>query len=138
MTNDALWGLPDHLGRYATWGLNRGEPPMTGPTPFTESNALLAVAEGDLDEARRLIVTMLPVERRRLIEAAHKLADLLQESDRVTEVLDGPCRWRSLCPHPSHVYIEIRGHPIGICQRHTPDAIENGYVIHPRPAAVAL
>jgi len=50
---------------------------MTGPTNFTEANALLAIAEGDLDTAREIIAGMLPGECRRLAEHAYKLGDLL-------------------------------------------------------------
>jgi hypothetical protein len=114
---------------------------MTGPTQFTESNALLAVIEDDLDEARRIIATMLPGERRRLAEHAHKLADLLTEPDRIAEVLAGPCRW-GYCSQMSDAYIITSGRRgdrlFGICQRHRADARANDYEIHERPAEVVL
>lgn len=47
-----------------------------GPTNFVEANALLALLEDDVVEARRLIDTLLPVERRDLLVAAVALADL--------------------------------------------------------------
>jgi hypothetical protein len=52
---------------------------MTDYTPFTESEALLAVVRGDLNEARRIITTMLPGERRRLVIRARMLVRLCQE-----------------------------------------------------------
>lgn len=48
----------------------------SGPTPFIESNALLAMQAGDLEEVRRLIADMLPGERAELAAAAMNLADL--------------------------------------------------------------
>ena len=111
---------------------------MTGPTNFTEANALLAIAEGDLDTAREIIAGMLPGECRRLAEHAYKLGDLLHERDRIDEALDGLCRWGHHCQQASHAYIMVRGKPIGICQRHRADAVDNGYAIHERPAPVPL
>lgn len=46
------------------------------PTKFIESNALLAIQTGDSDEAYRLVLQLLPGERRKLAEAAEKLQNL--------------------------------------------------------------
>ena len=45
-------------------------------TPFIESNAILAMQSGDLEEVRRLVSELLPGERRELANAATNLADL--------------------------------------------------------------
>lgn len=47
---------------------------MTGPTPFIEANALLAMQEGDRGEAYRLVTQLLPAERAGLAEACDRLA----------------------------------------------------------------
>lgn len=47
---------------------------MNNPTPFTEANALLAVQIGDLEEAQRLVESMLPNELRELAIACENLA----------------------------------------------------------------
>lgn len=115
---------------------------MTDYTPFTESNALLAVIRDDLDEARRIIATMLPGERRALVRQAYQLADLINEHDDIVAAASGPCRWgtRHLgsCGKPSSGYIDFRGHPRGICQGHRGVAEEDGYTVHEPPTEVKL
>jgi hypothetical protein len=44
------------------------------PTRFSESNALLAMQQGDRIEARRILAGMLPHELRQLAAAARDLA----------------------------------------------------------------
>jgi soluble cytochrome b562 len=66
---------------------------MSGPTPFLETNALLAAQEGQLDEAWRLVQEMYPNERRRLAEACDELSALCQRGPvekvkTVAELLD--------------------------------------------------
>lgn len=49
---------------------------MAPPTPYIESNAILAMQAGDVEEVRRLVADLLPNERRALAEAAENLAEL--------------------------------------------------------------
>lgn len=49
---------------------------MTDPTPFAESNALLAMQAGDTEGAARIVRDMLPGERARLARAAKDLAEM--------------------------------------------------------------
>lgn len=73
---------------------------MKGPTPFIESNALLAIQEGDLAEVRRLVAELLPNERRLLAAAATNLADLCN-SDYCDACSGKPeeiqVRWHRIC-----------------------------------------
>lgn len=54
---------------------------MTGdqPTKFVESNALLALLDGDEDGATDRVLDMFPGERRRLAEVARALAVLCDD-----------------------------------------------------------
>lgn len=70
----------------------------------TEALALHAVIEDDLDEARRIIATILPSERRALARQAHQLADLCGEVDRLQEIATGACRWARRCPSDAAGY----------------------------------
>jgi signal transduction histidine kinase len=48
-------------------------------TGFTQTEALLAVLQGDMEEARRIVGELLPHERRELGLAAADLADLIRQ-----------------------------------------------------------
>lgn len=113
---------------------------MTDYTPYTESNALLAVVRDDLDEARRIIATMLPGERRQLTNQAHKLADLCQERDDLMTAVKR-CYWtgyRNTCLRPCVGYIIVGARPMGVCQLHQDDAKDRGFDLHELPTEVTL
>lgn len=57
----------------------------TGPTQYTEANALLAVTLNDLKQAREIVAEMLPGERARLRDACYELAKLLRECEHKWE-----------------------------------------------------
>lgn len=108
------------------------------PTNFTEANALLAVIEGDTDTAREIIATMLPGERRALVNQAHQLADLIQERDRFMNIVNSPCRWYRNCPAAIIGYYTCRGSHYGVCASHAHAARESGVTVHDLPQEVKL
>jgi hypothetical protein len=104
---------------------------MTRPvTPFTEANALLAIIRDDTDEARRIIATMLPGERRQLSDQAGKLAKLISEHEQIIKACNNLCCW---CERPSDGYIFMPNIPVGICQQHRADAHDVGFEVHEPP-----
>ncbi len=139
MTSDALWGLPDRLGRYATWGLNRGEPPMPGPTDFIESNALLAVLD-DPEQARTIVATrMLPGERMTLSRQAQALADLCDRVQREYEAAHGTCTATRGCLEPANGYFyqsTRRPFPTGVCAGHRASVEGEGLTVHEMPEVI--
>lgn len=60
---------------------------MTEPTNFTESNALLAIQDGDEGHAREILEDMLPNELDRLADASERLASLAQRERKRKLVL---------------------------------------------------
>lgn len=114
---------------------------MTSLTPFTESNALLAVIEGDLDEARRIIATMLPGERRQLISQANTLAELIRDHDAIMAARDTCDRWKRRQPGECGSvvgYIRRHGYPVGVCTRCQPLLAEVGIPVMDFPEEVVL
>lgn len=51
------------------------------PTKFTEANALLHVQAEDDDAAREVLNDLMPGERRILLKAVYRMADLIEEMD---------------------------------------------------------
>jgi hypothetical protein len=104
-------------------------------TPFTEANALLAVIRDDIEEARRIIATMLPGERRQLSDQAWKLAELIDEYDQIIKACNSRCCWDYRCTQSSNAYILLsRPNGIyGVCQQHRADAHDAGFEVHEPP-----
>lgn len=53
---------------------------MTGPTKFSESNALLAALDEDGAEVERILAELLPGERAKLFQACDMLMGRITES----------------------------------------------------------
>lgn len=102
-------------------------------TRFVEANALLAVMDEDFDMAREIIAGMYPGERQRVINAAHKLADLCQLHQSIVSAATGPCWNYSNCKNGASAYFMLRGVPAGVCMDCRETYIENGYTIFPAP-----
>lgn len=60
---------------------------MTPPTRFVESNALLAVQQGDDDDARKGLIGLYASELRSLRSAALRLVELIDEENTKREGL---------------------------------------------------
>lgn len=110
---------------------------MTGPTNFTEANALLALAEGDIATARQLVMTaMLPGERSRLSVHAQALADLCEQVTREYNAARSTCSAVRSCTEPSVGYFyqsRNRRHPDGVCARHREGVVDEGLTVHEMP-----
>jgi hypothetical protein len=107
------------------------------PTHYTESNALLAIIEGDTDTARQLVVTaMLPGERRALARQAQALTDLCEQVDREYRAAHGGCTAVRDCTCPSVGYFYMgrnKREPYGVCARHCGGVIAEGFTVHEMP-----
>jgi hypothetical protein len=107
------------------------------PTHYTESNALLALIEGDTDTARQLVVTaMLPGERRALARQAQALADLCERVDREYSAAHNPCTAVRGCTKPSVGYFYMRlgsRHVDGVCAQHCEGVVAEGFTVCEMP-----
>lgn len=102
-------------------------------TRFVEANALLAVMDEDFDMAREIIAGMYPGECQRVINAAHKLADLCQLHQSIVSAATGACWNYSNCKNGAFAYTVHRGTPKGVCMDCREMYINSGYTIFPAP-----
>lgn len=66
---------------------------MSYGTNFRETEALLAVQQGDMEEARRIVGEMLPNEQRELGLAAANLSDLIRQMRLEQIYSEHPAPW---------------------------------------------
>lgn len=106
-------------------------------TPYTESNALLAIVRGDTDLAREIVVNnLLPEERRALGRQAQELADLCEKVDREWRAAVGPCVAVRGCGIPSVGYFYVgkaRPFPYGTCAEHRVSVEGEGFIVREMP-----
>lgn len=70
------------MGQHATGARADGGRAMSEPTPYIESNILLAAQSGDIDGATEKIRLLLPGERRALFDACNLVHDLVRRVER--------------------------------------------------------
>jgi len=95
----------------------------------TEAQALHAIIEDDLAEARRLVLTLLPGECRELTRQAHALADLCARVARERAAQFGPCEVVRACTEPAEGYVYPIGdayQPEGACAAHLAESRQLG------------
>lgn len=98
-------------------------------TPYTETEALLAVMGDDQDGALELLAGMLPGELYGFRNQVHILNNLIA----TVRAVHRGCRFGFLdCGKPAIGYYVIScDRPRGICTDHTESARELGYTVHP-------
>jgi hypothetical protein len=69
---------------------------MNAETPYAETEALLAVMNGDEEEALRLVDELLPGERAALVKHLRKLAHIADDTQRCVECKRPVDPWKSV------------------------------------------